>query len=123
MTTFYSRTGCLDFKMRAGNLRHVIDIQSVVKSADGMGGWTEAWSSLYSGLRASVWPLSGSEILESLKLEHSVTHRIRIRYREGIKADMRVSFDSRTFNIKSVIVPQEKRVMVELMCEEIDGES
>jgi SPP1 family predicted phage head-tail adaptor len=109
--------------MRAGNLRHVIDIQSVVKSADGMGGWTEAWSSLYSGLRASVWPLSGSEILESLKLEHSVTHRIRIRYREGIKADMRVSFDSRTFNIKSVIVPQEKRVMVELMCEEIDGES
>jgi SPP1 family predicted phage head-tail adaptor len=109
--------------MRSGLLRHVIDIQDAAETPDGMGGFTTSYSDLHSNLRAAIWPLSGSERLESDKLELSVTHRIRIRYREGIKADMRVSFDSRYFNIKSVIVPDERRIMVEMLCEEIDGGS
>ena len=116
-------TGCLGFDMRAGILRHVVDIEDAANTNDGMGGVTQVWSDLHTGLRAAIWPLSGSERLESDKLELAVTHRIRVRYREGIKADMRVSFDGRYFNIKSVIVPDERRVMVEMLCEEIDGGS
>jgi len=109
--------------MRAGELRHVIDIQDSVNSADGQGGWTQVWSNVYSNVRAAVWPLRATERLESMKLELSTTHKIRIRYREGIKADMRVKFGTRYFNIQSIIVPDERRIMCEMLCEEIDGGS
>ena len=119
----FGLTVYLGFDMRAGILRHMIDIEDATDTNDGMGGVTQVWSDLHTGLRAAIWPLSGNERLESDKLELAVTHKIRIRYREGIKTDMRVSFDSRYFNIKSVIVPDERRIMVEMLCEEIDGGS
>jgi SPP1 family predicted phage head-tail adaptor len=109
--------------MRSGTLRHVIDIQDAAETPDGMGGFTTSYSDIYSGLRASIWPLSASEHISNDKIELSITHRIRVRYRSGIKADMKVVFGSREFNIKSIINSEMRNIMLEMLCEEIDGGS
>ena len=109
--------------MRSGLLRHVIDIQDAAETPDGMGGFTTSYSDIYSDLRASIWPLSASERISNDKIELSITHRIRVRYRSGIKADMKVVFGSREFNIKSIINSEMRNIMLEMLCEEIDGGS
>lgn len=111
--------------MRAGTLRHVIDIQDAVETADGMGGFTTVFTAIANGtnLRASIWPLSASERIASDKVELLITHRIRTRYRGGIKADMRIKHGADYYQIKSIINPEMRDIMLEMLCEEIDGES
>jgi len=111
--------------MRAGNLRHVIDIQDATETPDGMGGVTVVWAAITNGanLRAAIWPLRGSERIEAMKVEVAISHKIRIRYHSGITAEMRIKHGIRYFNIKSIINPDERNIMVEMMAEEIDGGS
>ncbi len=110
-------------EMRSGTLRHVIDIQDAAMVSDGIGGYVSSYSDIYSNLRASIWPLSASEHISNDKIELSITHRIKIRYRSGVKADMKVVFGSREFNIKSIINSEMRNIMLEMLCEEIDGGS
>lgn len=107
--------------MEAGSLRHVISIQEKTQTSDGMGGFTTTWADVsgLSSLRASIWPLRATERLDNAKLELSITHRIRIRYRAGITPDMRVKFGSRYFNIRSIINPDERNKMLEFLAEEV----
>ena len=50
-----------------------------------------------------------------------VTTRFRIRYLAGVKAAMRISFASRTFDIQSVINPDERNRELHLMAVEVIG--
>ena len=88
--------------MRAGVLRHRIEIKEKRKATDdGMGGETFTWLAVpgMESIPAAIWPLKSNERLESMKLELAVTHKIRIRYRSGVTANLQVAFDDRTFNI------------------------
>ena len=108
--------------MRAGNLRHTIAIQEETQTSDGMGGYTTSWSDVsgMGSVPAAVWPLKATERLDAMKLEHQLTHRIRIRYRSGIDASMRIywSDKSKTFNIISIINPDERNIMLEFLATE-----
>lgn len=106
--------------MRAGQLRHTIAIQEATEAADGMGGSSVTWANV-SGMGkvpASIWSLKAMERLDAMKLEHQVTHRVRIRYRSGITAKMRVNWSdkSKTFNIIGFVNPDERNIMLELLC-------
>jgi len=91
--------------LRAGDLKHLIDIQEATLVADGMGGQTTTWANVsgLSGLRAAIWPLYASERLEAMQLEHAISHRIRIYYRPGLNADMRVVLDKGGERIASIV--------------------
>ena len=107
--------------IEAGRLRHRLVLQDRNPSGDGGGGEAgDPWAVPVTV--ATVWgslePLSGAERLRAMRLESRVTHRIAIRYRAGVSADMRVVFGPRTFNIRAVIDPGERRRMLELLCEE-----
>ena len=108
--------------MRSGQLRHTIAIQEVTETADGMGGFTETWSTVsgMGSVRAAIWPIKATERLESMKLEIQTTHRIRIRYRSGVTAKMRIYWadKSKTFNIISIINPDEKNALLEFLATE-----
>ena len=69
--------------MRSGTLRHKIILQEQTSTADGMGGFDLTWTDVYS-CRASIWTLNARERLDSMKLEVSVDHRIRIRHPKAI---------------------------------------
>lgn len=103
--------------MRAGQLRHRIAIQESTDTPDGAGGFTSSWADI-SGMEsvpAAIWPLSSKESLDSMKLELSVTHKIRIRYRSGITAKNRIKFGSRYFNIISLINPDERNRILDIL--------
>lgn len=104
--------------MRAGNLRHVITIQEKTLTSDGMGGNTEAWAT-FAIVRAAIWPVSAKERVSNQQLEHEITHKIRVRYFSGVTAAMRVVFDSRTFEILSIVNWEERNITLDLICEEV----
>jgi len=103
--------------MRSGTLRHRIAIQGETSIPDGMGGFTTTWAAItgMASVPAAIWPLSAKESLDAMKLELTVTHKIRIRYRSGITAANRILFGSRTFNIISMINPDEKNKMIDFL--------
>lgn len=101
-------------------LRHQIVIQTLSLSSDGMGGSSESWST-FATMWARIEPRLGNERYFGQRLEENITHIITMRYLTGITATMRVSFDSRYFQIKSAISPYENKEYTVLLCMEGTG--
>lgn len=115
--------------MRAGNLRHRITIQIKTETEDGMGGmvdtypekdWVEVW--------AGITPLRGVELIEAMKLEGKITHKIEMRYRRQLYSLISPSpvvkrlywrKRERYFNIVNVINVRELNRKLEIMAEEV----
>lgn len=106
--------------MKAGDLRHTISMQTQTDITDGMGGFTTSWANVsgMGSVRAAIWPLKSNESLDAMKIEHVITHKIRIRYRSGVTTKHRILFGSRTFNVISILNPDERNIMLEMLCEE-----
>lgn len=107
-----------DPRYLASRLRHRITLQEPSETNDGLGGTTRSWSDV-----ATVWaeiiPLrQGSERMFAIQQQMQVTHRVIMRYREGITADMRISYAGRAFNIRSVSDVQERKTILEIYAEE-----
>ncbi len=104
--------------IRAGKLRHKITIQQRSTERDEYGGVPDAWTDVAT-VRASVEPLQGREFYASQQMQAEVTTRFRIRYRSGVKPAMRVRFNERSYDITSVINPDERNGELHLMAVEI----
>lgn len=104
--------------MRIGELDREITIQVPARVADTMGGFAVTWIDACT-VFAGIWPLRGEEALSAMQTGGTLTHRIRIRYRKGIKTSWRVKFEGRYFNIISppIDVNEDHRFM-DLMCKE-----
>jgi len=90
--------------MSIGTLRKKVAIQAESKTDDGAGGYTLAWTTLATAW-ANITPILGKEVYASGHLEGHVTHKVTIRWRGDITptTDMRLSYNSRTFNIRAVL--------------------
>lgn len=102
---------------QVGKLRYLITLQSEGGSRDAGGGIVSSWSTVDS-VYADIRPVSGQERYRQGKVQETITHDIRIRYRTDITASNRVSYDSRTFNIKTVINEDERDRYLLLKCSE-----
>jgi len=98
-------------------LRHRVTIEEVTRSGDDQGGFTETWTG-----RNTVWagvePLRGQERFEAQKINPKTTHKVILRYLEGLTPVMRVRFGDRIFNVEEIINPSEKNESMELRCSE-----
>ena len=103
--------------LRSGALRHRISFQEKTQTSDSMGGYTHTWQDSIDAY-AAIWPLKAVERLESMKLEHSVTHKIRVRYHSGITADMRIRFGERYFEIIAITNFDERNIQLDILAEE-----
>ena len=63
-------------------------------------------------------PLSGAESINALALEAVVTHRIRMRYTQGLQPKFRIVAEGRVFDIISVL-EKGRRVEHELLVNEV----
>lgn len=106
--------------MRAGSLRHRIDIETLTNTPDEFGGEAGAWSAFASNVPASYEPLTGKEFFAAKQENSQVQARFRIRYQAGIVPAMRVNFGGRLFNIESVIDPRGGNRELQLMAVEIN---
>lgn len=88
--------------MKAGELRYRITIQSRSDSQDASGQPVPTWGTL-----ATVWasfdPERGREYFAKAGELSANPARFRIRYRSDVTTKMRVSFDSRVYDIKAVV--------------------
>jgi len=103
----------------AGMLRHLVTIQEEPSEStpDGAGGRTPDWTDVFTDY-GNVGPLSGRESVFAAQLEAVTSHRVLLRWREGVDAGMRVQFGSRLFNIRSVINVDERDRWLVLFCDE-----
>lgn len=100
--------------MRAGLLRHRINIEANTPTRDSFGASTASWAAIHTSLPATISPVRGKEGERGGAIASEVTHKITIRYASGISPDDRVVFGSRYFDIKSVIDVYERNRMIEM---------
>ena len=100
--------------MRSGRLRHRMWLKEPTHTPDGKGANTTTWGTV-EVFWGSVEPLRGREWIASGLENSEVSGKIVRRYKSGITPDMIVTFDSRTFEIVSVINVEERNIEQELM--------
>ena len=105
--------------MRAGELRHKVEIWKFSATADDSGELIETWAKYCLGW-AAIDPLWGTERYQAQRLDATVTTKIKMRYIKGLTPRDRIKrcSDGRTFEITSIINPDERNVELRMMCKE-----
>lgn len=104
--------------MRAGKLRHLIDIEQRSTGQDVAGQQLGTWTPVVSRIYANVKPVRTEEPLNAAALRGRVTHEVELRYRAGVTAAMRVKFGTRYFDIIGVRDTEERHRQLFLDCVE-----
>jgi SPP1 family predicted phage head-tail adaptor len=87
--------------MRAGRLRHRIDIQRKVTGRDPDTGETleESWVTEWEKCPAAFEPLSSREFIAAKAEQAEATARVVIRYRPGVLPTMRILYRGDIYTI------------------------
>jgi SPP1 family predicted phage head-tail adaptor len=88
--------------LKSGIMDHKAEIQSPTEGVNSIGEPTFTYSA-FATRWVALLPLSGAERVASLQNEGTVTHRVRMRYTDGLKPKMRLVSEGRTFEIDSVV--------------------
>ena len=104
-------------KMRSGDLRQVLVLQTPPDGVGDRGERTGEWSDVAT-VRAKVESLSGDEVIQAHQLAGVVTHRVTVRFRSGMTVRQRFKFGARYLNIGYVNDLEERGRWVECLCRE-----
>ncbi len=102
-----------------GALRTRLILEAPERAADGGGGSAVTWTTL-GEVWGDVRATSGSESYEADRVAGSVSHTIVIRYRSGVKPEMRLRSATRVFEIRAVFDPDNRRRWLRCLTEERD---
>lgn len=87
--------------MRAGSLRHQVQLQAATESQNTFGEAVQTW-----GTVAVVWcefkAISGRELFRAEQMQGQIVATVRMRYLEGVTPKMRLLFDGKTYLIRGV---------------------
>lgn len=103
--------------LKAGSMRRRVTFQSQSSTQDSVGQKVDTWT-LIGRRWVSIEPLNGREYFAASGEKSEVTTRIRVRYDATIAAVKpydRVLHGSTTYDIVSVIVPEERNQEIVLM--------
>lgn len=106
------------YRINPGELRHRITIQKLNNFQNEYGEVSELWEDILN-VRAGIYPISGKEFFAAETVNSEITHKVKIRYIEGITPNMRIKFNNRIFSIESVINFQERNIEIQLLCKEL----
>ncbi|MGG7058712.1 phage head closure protein [Clostridium tertium] len=110
------------YRINPGELRHRIIIQKLKSPSNDYGeievNNQETWSDIAT-VRAGIYPISGKEFFAAETVNSEITHKVKIRYIEGLSPNMRIKFNNRIFSIESIINFQEKNIELQLLCKEL----
>lgn len=102
--------------MKAGKLRHKVDIEHKTNVEEDLGGVSEEWALFAKNRWASIEALRGRELFTAQQVNSEVTYKITMRYLPGIVPDMRIHYKGDYYSILYVINIEERNVTLELMC-------
>ena len=86
--------------MNAGELRHRVAFQKLVKGRDDVNAPQESYSN-YVTVWAAVEYNSGREFWQAQQANSEVQGKVRIRHRKDITPDMRIKYGSKYLHILS----------------------
>lgn len=89
-----------------GALRTEFALEESVTMPDAFGGYTEGWVERAT-LFAQVEPLAAQSSFGAGQTLETATHRVTVRWREGIRSGMRFRRDQRVLDIVTVHDPDE----------------
>ena len=104
--------------MKAGTLDQRVTLEERMEIQDDWGQPIDAWVPVLDAW-AAVEPLAGREYIAAMAEQSEVTARIRLRYRPGVRADMRVKHGTDTYGIESVIHIKSAARELQLMCRRV----
>jgi SPP1 family predicted phage head-tail adaptor len=89
-----------------GSLRAELSLRAATPVADGLGGHTEDWTEVAT-VFARIEPVSATSRFGPDQTMETVTHRITLRWRNGVAAGMRFVRQDRNFDIVTVHDPDD----------------
>lgn len=102
--------------MEAGKLRNRVDIQEKGTGTGPTGQPVSTWITVFPRIAASVRHVSGMEAIRQGIESTQVNTSIRIRYRTGVTAGMRVKHGENVYDIEAVMPDVERRDHLDLSC-------
>lgn len=102
-----------------GRLRERVTIQRATETRNSIGETVQTWGT-YVERYASVEGLSSREVLQSGQQQTEMTHRVRMRYVDGLKQTDRILWRGRVLEITSLL-EHGNRSEHELLCVEDVG--
>ena len=85
-----------------GQLRERVTVQQPTRTTADLGESQLSWST-YATRWASVEGVSSREALQFGQQQVEITHKVRMRYLDGLTAQMRLQWRSRTLDVVSVL--------------------
>ena len=87
------------------------DIQTMTRTADSYGGWTETWADTYEDVacRLAVMPLNRPESIDAGQIASTTRWLLAVPYNQAIDATMRVVHDGVTYEVEGVEDKQSHR--------------
>lgn len=107
----------MSHRVRAGKLRHEVILRTLAQIPDGSGGQTESWVPLAT-VFASIERMDEMEQLNSGMQQNVTTHKIKIRYCDGLSVSDQVLFGTREFEITEIDDAEQRNFTQTLMCME-----
>lgn len=113
--------------MQPGGLRHRISIQYKPQAQDDWGEPIDQWSDRWTNVPAAIEHASGNEFWSAQQVQSTATSKITIRWRSGVKTDMRIVHQTSLqagmsppemdiYDIVSVLPDTSGRRWLEIMC-------
>ena len=103
--------------MNAGRLRHRVAIQRRTTSRGTAGEVLLTWLT-YATVWAAVEPLSGREAVAMKEVHASANVRVTLRWRKDLRAQDRLLFGARVFEINGITDVGGRQRWLELACTE-----
>lgn len=103
--------------IRAGDLKRQITIEQRSSVKDSFGQEQTSWTT-FCTTRAAIEQVSGSESMQGGAQVGGIRHNVTIRYRPGIRQDMRVRYQGRVLEIVSVLDEFTGHRRITLECQE-----
>ena len=112
-------------KSLIGNLPHRIEIYAPVETREATTGQVVVtWPTLTATRWASITPVGGQgaqanqEAFAARQVYPEATHRIRLRYFEGLTVQHRLKYGARTFDVAAVLDIDERRIAMDVVAVE-----
>jgi SPP1 family predicted phage head-tail adaptor len=115
-------------KVCIGEMKHIVQIYRLVKTPDGMGGFTSS-KEFVREVWAKVKPVSSHERLLAEQAKQIITHKIYISWSDDWKEfganndeltkTLLLEYNGREFRIQSVTNVDESNWVLELTCAEV----
>ncbi len=106
--------------MKAGTLRQRVIVEQRGSVQDSVGQPVESWTT-YATVWADIRNQRGMEAVKADTMTSTVKASIRVRYKAGITAAMRVRHGATIYQIMAVLPDAASKDYMDLVCEAVGG--